>query len=237
MRIIAVPLGYLLTWLYEFVGSYGLTLIIFTVAIKLAMYPLYAKQIKSTAGMAAMQPKIQEIQQKYSKDQALMNEKLQELYQKEGFSMYNGCLPMIIQMVIIMGLFALLRNPMNYIESEQMLLAIHESFLWIPDLAQPDKWILPIISGVATFIAFAFSQTSQPGANAAQAKIMTNMMKYFFPVMILLMARSYPAGLAIYWAGSQVVQIFYNLRFKKLKKKIAEQSKTTNVKKKKPVRA
>ncbi|MBQ9960630.1 MAG: membrane protein insertase YidC [Firmicutes bacterium] len=233
MRIIAVPLGYLLTWLYDFVGSYGLSLIIFTVAIKLAMYPLYSKQIKSTVGMTKMQPKVQEIQQKYRNDQAMMNEKLQELYKQEGFSMYGGCLPMIIQMVIIMGLFSLLRNPMSYIESEQMLLAIHESFLWIPDLAQPDKWILPIVSGVATFIAFAFSQTSQPGGNAAQMKMMTNMMKYFFPVMILLMARSYPAGLAIYWAGSQVVQIFYNIRFKKLKKKLMNPTKT----KKKPVKA
>ena len=64
-------------------------------------------------------------------------------------------------------------------------------------------------------------------------KMMTNMMKYFFPVMILLMARSYPAGLAIYWAGSQVVQIFYNIRFKKLKKKLMNPTKT----KKKPVKA
>ena len=234
MKFIAVPLGYLLTWLYDFVGNYGLSLIIFTVAIKLAMYPLYSKQIKSTVGMSKMQPKVQEIQQKYKNDQALMNEKLQELYKQEGFSMYGGCLPMIIQMVIIMGLFSLLRNPMAYISSEKMLLAIHESFAWIPDLSQPDKWILPIVAGIATFIAFAFSQTNQPtGGNAAQMKMMTSMMKYVFPVMILLMARSYPAGLAIYWAGSQVVQIFYNIRFKSMKKKLMNPAKS----KKKPVKA
>ena len=230
MGIIAKPLGFLLTWLYSLFGNYGISLIILTVAIKLVMYPLYAKQIKSTANMSALQPKIQEIQQKYSKDQAMMNEKLQELYAKEGFSMYGGCLPMIIQMVVITGLFALLRNPMAYIETDEMLLAIHESFLWIPDLAQPDKWILPIIAGIATFVAFAFSQTSQPTANAAQMKIMTSMMKYIFPIMILLMARSYPAGLAIYWAGSQTVQIFYNIRFSKLKKKIKEEQNKKNKK-------
>ncbi len=231
MGIIAKPLGFLLTWLYGLVGNYGISLIILTVAIKLLMYPLYKKQIKSTMGMSALQPKIQEIQQKYSKDQAMMNEKMQELYAKEGFSMYNGCLPMIVQMVVITGLFALLRNPMSYIESDGMLLAIHESFLWIPDLAQPDKWILPLIAGIATFVAFAFSQTSQPGANAAQMKIMTSMMKYLFPVMILLMARSYPAGLAIYWAGSQTVQIFYNIRFSKMKKKFKEEQNKKNRKK------
>ena len=74
MKLIAVPLGYLLTWLYDFVGNYGLSLIIFTVAIKLAMYPLYSKQIKSTVGMTKMQPKVQEIQQKYKNDQMMMNE-------------------------------------------------------------------------------------------------------------------------------------------------------------------
>ena len=143
---------------------------------------------------------------------------------------------MLFQMIVIMGLFTLLRNPMNYIESDKMLLAIHESFLWINDLAQPDKWILPIVAGAATFVAYAFSQTNQMGGgNAQQMKMMTSMMKYVFPVMILLMARSYPAGLAIYWSGSQVIQIFYNLRFAKLKKKIREQGKKKV--KKKPARA
>ena len=73
------------------------------------------------------------------------------------------------------------------------------------------------------------------GGNAQQMKMMTSMMKYVFPVMILLMARSYPAGLAIYWSGSQIIQIFYNLRFAKLKKKIREQGKKKV--KKKPARA
>ncbi|MBQ2846117.1 MAG: membrane protein insertase YidC, partial [Firmicutes bacterium] len=147
-------------------------------------------------------------------------EKTMELYKQEGVSMYGGCLPMIVQMIVVMGLFTLLRNPMAYIESDHMLFAIHESFLWIQDLAQPDKWILPILAAVATFISSSMSQSTNAaaGANAQQAKMMTNMMKYFFPIMILWMARSYPAGLAIYWFGSQLIQIFYNLRFAQWKK-------------------
>ena len=146
-----------------------------------------------------MQPKIKEIQQKYARDKVMMNEKMAELYKEEGGSMYGGCLPMLVQMIVIMGLFSLLRNPMNYISSDKMLFAIHESFFWIPDLAQPDKWILPIIAGIATFLATYFSQTNQAaGPNADQMKVMTNMMRYVFPIMILLMARSYPAGLALY---------------------------------------
>ena len=235
MRLLASPLGYLLTWLYDFIGSYGIAVLVLTVIIKLALYPVYAKQIKATMNMSKMQPKINEIQQKYAKDKQLMNEKMAELYKEEGGSMYGGCLPMIVQMLVIMGLFSLFRNPMNYIGSDQMLFAVHESFLWIQDLAQPDKWILPIISGVATFIAYYFSQTTQAGAKADQMQVMNKMMKYIFPVMILLMARSYPAGLALYWSGSQIMQIFYNIRFARMKKKALEEEK--HKKKKKAAKA
>ena len=234
MGIFAKPLGYLLTWLYNMIGGYGIALVVLTLIVKFALYPLYAKQIKTTTNMTKLQPKIREIQQKYAKNKELMNQKMAELYEKEGGSMYGGCMPMLVQTFVIMGLFALLRNPMAYINDDNMLFAIHESFLWIPDLAQPDKWILPIVSGIATFIAFNFSQTSSAGAPGAdQANAMMKIMKYFFPLMILMMARSYPAGLAVYWSVSQIVQIFYNIRFARLKKKLLGEDK----KKKKPARA
>ena len=237
MGVLASPLGYLLSWLYDLVGNYGISVIILTLIIKLALYPFYAKQIKSMTKMTALQPKMNEIQQKYGKDKALMNQKMAEFYKEEGVNMYGGCLPMLIQMIVVMGLFTLFRNPMNYIGSDKMLLAIHESFLWINDLAQPDKWILPIIAGGATFIAYAFSQTSQMGTGPQQQmKMMTTMMKYVFPIMILMMARSYPAGLAIYWSGSQIIQIFYNIRFARLKKKMKEEAKK-KTKKKRPAKA
>ena len=80
MGILAKPLGFLLTWLYDIIGNYGIALIVVTVIVKLCLYPVYAKSIKSTMRMTEMQPKIQEIQQKYAKDKELMNEKLTELY-------------------------------------------------------------------------------------------------------------------------------------------------------------
>ena len=219
MGIIAKPLSYLLIWLYELVGSYGIAILILTVVIKLCLYPLYAKQSKSSMKMTEVQPKMKEIQQKYAKDRELMNQKMMELYKDEGVSMYGGCLPMIVQMFIIMGLFALLRTPMSYLDTN-MLFAIHEPFLWIKDLAQPDKWILPISAGAATFFSFSMnsSMASMGGGNAQQTAMMSKIMKYFFPIMILWFARTYPAGLALYWFGSQVIQIFYNIRFNKLKK-------------------
>lgn len=228
MRLLAKPMGYLLMWLYQFIGDYGICLILFTVAVKLATYPLYEKQIVSTVKMSKVQPKIREIQQKYAKDQQTQNEKIQELYQKEGVSMTSGCMPMVVQMFVIMALFALLRNPMLYFGSmeaasaDMMLFAIHEPFLWIKDLAQPDKWILPIASCVATFISFTMNQANT-AANQDQMNVMNKMMKYIFPVTILVLARSYPAGLAIYWFIGQIVQIFFNIRFKALRKKLMEE--------------
>ena len=227
MGIIATPIGYLLMGIYKLVGNYGISLIILTLIVKLALYPLYAKQIKSTAGMSEMSAKAQEIQKRYADDREKMNEEMQKLYSESGFNPMSGCLPMLIQFPIIMGLFTLLRNPMKYMPSDgAMMFANHESFLWIKDLAQPDStWILPIAAGLATFFAFSMnnSMMQQPGASAGQTKAMNMIMKYFFPVSILWLARSYPAGLAIYWAGGQFMQIFFNLRINKIKAKMNEE--------------
>ena len=221
MGIIAKPIGYLLALIYRLVGNYGISLIILTVIVKLVLYPLYAKQIKSTANMSDMSEKSKEIQKRYAGDQEKMNEEMQKLYAETGFNPMSGCLPMLIQFPIIMGLFALLRNPMKYMPNDPTLMfANHESFLWIKDLAQPDLWILPILAGLATFFAFSMNNAmmpQQPGASAGQNKAMNAIMKYFFPVSILWLARSYPAGLAIYWAGGQFMQIFFNIRINKIR--------------------
>ena len=201
MGILAKPLAWLLTLLYGFVGNYGITVVILTVIVKFALYPFYKKQILSTAGMADMQPKLQEIQRKYANDKETMNAKMTELYQEEGFNPAGGCLPMIVQMIIIMGLFTLLRNPMAYIEADSnMYFAIHENFLWIKDLSQPDNWILPIMAGAATFFSFWLNMQMNPQSKGAPgSNAMNKMMQYFFPIMIVWLARTYPSGLAIYW--------------------------------------
>ena len=173
-----------------------------------------------------------ELQKKYANDKETLNQRMSELYKEEGFSPMGGCLPMLIQMPIIMGLFSLLRNPMMYITNDNMLFAIHEPFLWIKDLSQPDLWILPILAGVTTFISFSLSQQTM-AQGPAQSNAMMKIMKYFFPITILWMARSYPSGLAIYWFGSQFIQIFFNIRMNKLRKALREDDKKTKKKKKK----
>ena len=183
MGIIAKPLGLLLTGIYNVVNNYGIALIIFTVVVRVCMIPLYTKQIKTSAEMSSMQPKIQEIQQRYAKNPELMQQKISEIYAEYNYNPMSGCLPMLIQMPIIMGLFALLRNPMMYVTSESMVMAVHESFLWVSDLSQPDSWILPIAAGLTQYFSFTTQTATMDQSSAG----MMNSMKYFFPVMIFLM--------------------------------------------------
>ena len=231
LSVIARPLALLLEFLYSVIGNYGFSLIVLTTLIKLAMYPSYRQQTMSSLQMQAVQPKVKEIQNRYGNDKELMNQKMQELYQKEGVNPMAGCLPMIVQMIVIMGLFTLLRNPVLYMNSEKMVFAIHESFFWIKDLAQPDPWILPILAGLATFASFYF--TPQPPSQGGMNDIMQKMMKYVFPIMIMWLAKSYPAGLALYWFMSQFLQIFFNISFILLRKR----EEKGREKKRKPVRA
>ena len=225
MGIIAVPLGYLLTFIYNLVGNYGISLIILTVLVKLILYPLYFKQIKSTASMSSLQPKMKAIQEKYKNDKEKMNEEMAKLSKNENFNPMGGCLPTLIQIPILWGLFTLLRNPIRYIADENMIFAVHQSFLWIKDLGQPDLWILPIAAAVSTYISFAMTQqlTGQNEMMGGQGKSMNMIMKYFFPLSILWLARAYPAGLAIYWAGGQFIQIFLNIRMNKFRAKLKEE--------------
>lgn len=230
ISIIAKPLGAMLYYIYSLVGSYGISLIILTVIVRVAIYPLFVMQTKSTAKMAKIQPKMKQLQQKYATDRQQMSIEMQKLYKEEDVKPAAGCLPMLIQMPIIFGLFALLRSPQAYITEPEMLYAIHESFLWVPDLSQADPWILPLMAGVATFISFSMSMSQQSDQMQSGGGAM-KMMKYIFPVLIVLMGRTFPGGLTIYWFFGQFLQIFFNIHLGKIRKEIAGDGKGKKSKK------
>ena len=204
------------------VRNYGIAIILFTIITKVLMFPFSVKQQKSTAAQGKIAQKQKELQQKYANNKAKYNEELQALYQKEGVSTMSGCLPLIIQLPIIYGLFALLRNPLTYMKAGSMIAAVHESFLWIPDLSQPDAWLLPIIAAITTYFT---SEVNMGGSQAAGGGMMASM-KYLMPIMIFLMGRSFPAGLALYWTIGNLVMILQAFIFKRKdnKKKAMEEA-------------
>jgi len=133
----------------SFINNYALTIILFTILIKVVVLPLNVKSRRSTMRMASVQPKMQELQEKYKNDQEKLNQKLQELYRKEGVSPMGGCLPMIISMFILFAMFYALRVFANEQLVTQFLTFYHnptidpstltDSFLWIRNLWMPDS--------------------------------------------------------------------------------------------------
>lgn len=185
------------TILYNFTGSmgmpsYGLAIIIMTIIIKLIMYPLTAKQISSTKAMMDIQPKMKAIQEKYKNDKAMLNQKLAELYKEEGVNPLAGCLPLLVQMPIMIGIFYGIRD-FNYVGPA--------NFLWMESISQPDRMcILPVLSAATTFIQ---SYQSMPDTNSPQNKVML----YIMPLFIGYISLEFPAGLVLYWVVMNIMQI------------------------------
>lgn len=186
-----------LTILYSFtesVGmpSYGLAIVIMTIIVKLLLYPLTKKQIESTKSMMEIQPKMKAIQEKYKNDKERLNMELANLYKNEGVNPLAGCLPLIVQMPIMIGIFYGIRD-FHY--------AGPSGFLWMESISVPDPtFILPVLSAVTTFIQ---SKQTMPDTGAAQNKIML----YFMPLFIGYISLEFPAGLVIYWVVMNIMQI------------------------------
>jgi YidC/Oxa1 family membrane protein insertase len=113
--LINKPLGFILGSIYTFVQSYGLSILLFTIVIKLIMLPLSVKQQKSMVNTARLQPKIKELEKKHKGDRQKQSEELMKLYQSEGVNPASGCLPMLIQLPIIYGLYSVINRPLTYL--------------------------------------------------------------------------------------------------------------------------
>ena len=114
-NIITVPFGWLMGWLYQITGNYGIAMILFAVCVQMALLPITAKSKKSMMKMSRMQPQMQEIQRRYAGDQQKQAEAMQQLQREEGASLYGGCLWSFIPMFILFPLFTVIREPITYI--------------------------------------------------------------------------------------------------------------------------
>ncbi len=221
MDFIYQGLGALLGGVYGFVGSYWLAIVIFTLIVKIVLVPLSFKQIQSTKAMNDIQPKLKQLQEKYKNDKETLNVKMMELYKEHNINPLAGCLPLIIQMPVLFGLFGVLRNPAKYVFDGSEVLAqeaLNQGFLWVSNLSVPDSLgalidtgvpflnglpgLLPILAALTTYLSMVLTSGKQQQANQ-QMQTMQTMM----PLMILWFGTSMSAGLMIYWVVSNVFQI------------------------------
>ena len=197
--------------LNKFMDNYGLIIIIFALLIKLVTYPLTMASTKSMKKMAALQPMMKELQEKYKDNPTKMQSEIGRIYKEAGVNPLGGCLPVLLQMPLLFAMFYVFRSS---IELRQ------QSFLWAKDLSLPDSILdlgfsiplygdhialFPILMGGAVYLQQKITPTTQTND---QMKIMM----YIFPVMMLLFFNNLPAGLGLYYLMFNVfsiIQTFY----------------------------
>lgn len=218
MNLLARPLGALLKLIFDITSNYGLSIILFTLAVKLLTIPLTIKQTKSMKEMQEVQPKLKKLQEKYKNDKEKLNIKTMELYKEHNISPLGGCLPLLIQFPILIGLFAAIREPGVYVfQSQAAYEAINTSFLWMENLANPDQWILPIIVGLTTYLSSATMSAKGGPADSSQ-----KVMMYFMPILLFWWGRSFPAGLTLYLTVSNAFQVIQQLIIRRPQKELKE---------------
>jgi YidC/Oxa1 family membrane protein insertase len=202
--VLAKPMLWLLNFFYQYLGNYGVAIILLTMLIKLAFWPITQKGMKSMKNMQKLQPKVAKLRERYKDDPAKMNQEMMALYKTYRVNPVGGCLPMLIQIPFF---FALYRVLMAAIELR------HAPFmLWINDLSAPDRlWIgfdipylhgipiLTLLMGASMYLQQKMTPTT---ADPAQARIMQ-----FLPVVFTFMFINFASGLVLYWFVNNLLSI------------------------------
>jgi YidC/Oxa1 family membrane protein insertase len=202
----------LLDAIYRLVHNWGLAIVVLSIIIYILLYPLTLKQMRSMKEMQALQPAIAELRRTYKDNPQRLNKEVMELYRKHKVNPLGGCLPMILQIPIFFALYqALIRS----------ISLKGAGFLWIKDLADPDRLftttifgksldinILPILMAAEMFIQQKISGQATGTASNEQQK----MMLIVFPVMFGLIFYSMPAGLVLYWFINSTLMLAYQLK-------------------------
>ncbi|NPV04104.1 MAG: membrane protein insertase YidC [Syntrophaceae bacterium] len=192
MKWLAIPILFLMQFLYTYVGNYGIVIIIITILTKLIFWPLGNKSYKSMKEMQKLQPKLEELKARYKDDKQKLNAAVMELYKTHKINPLGGCLPVIIQIPVFIALYQLL--------SYAIELRHAPFFWWIQDLSAKDPYyITPIVMGATMLIQ---QKMSPPMGDPMQQKMMLLM-----PVIFTFLFLNFPSGLVIYWLVNNVLSI------------------------------
>jgi len=210
----------IIVFFYSFTHNYGIAIILMTVLIRIILYPLMQKQMVSMREMQKIQPLMKAVQDKYKNDKERLNKELMALYKEHKVNPMSGCLPLLIQMPILILLFQVLR------EFNTKIYAVYNGnpgFLWLKDLSLPDQLIqlpgsgifgiqylgiMPFLIGGSMYIQQ--KMTTSPGGagkGGGSSEQTQKMMTIMMPLMIGFMSFTLPSGLTLYWLTSTLLGI------------------------------
>lgn len=188
-------------------GSVGWSIILLTVLIRVILLPSSIKAARSATKLQRLQPKMNEIKERFKGDQKKQNEEMMKMYKEEGASPFGSCLPLLIQLPILLILYRVFTVGLdtsrygllyNFTPRPEVL---HPVFLGI-DLAKPELWILPILAGLLQLgLSLMTMPKPVPGKDGKidPTQAMTRQMTFLFPIMTIFIGRSIPAALTLYW--------------------------------------
>ncbi len=209
---IAEVFSVLISFIYDYIPNFGIAIIIMTLMVKLVTFPLNNKQIKSAKKMQILQPEMKKIQNKYKDDKEKQNRAVQEFMKENNMNPLAGCLPLLVQFPVLIGVFRLLREPDLFLDMEIInpylfqasetinLLNLPMTTLSVESFISEISiyYIFPLIAGATTYL---YSKMSMP-ADSSQKMLM-----YMMPVMITVFSFTFPVGLVIYWTMNNVFSI------------------------------
>ena len=212
-----------LYWLLR--NNFGLAIIFFTVLIRLLMVPLSLKQIRSMRAQQELQPELEALQKKYAKDKERLAQEQMKLYRERGANPLGGCLPLILQWPVWLGLYQSIYRVLGS-TPEQLIDLYKQLYVSLPiisriaqeavpfknrflllDLSRPDPfYVMPILVGASTWLVQKIMPSPSAGADSQQASV-GQTMQVMMPIMMGFMTLQLPSGLAVYWVTSNLIQM------------------------------
>ena len=201
LTILAKPIFWLLAKIQSYVGNWGWSIILLTILIKLAFFPLSAASYKSMARMKEVQPRLVAMKEQYKGDPQKLNQAMMEMYKKEKINPVGGCLPVVIQIPVFISLYWVLLSSVETRGAPWIG--------WIHDLSVPDPYyILPIVMAISMFVQTKLNPTPP---DPIQAKVML-----YMPIVFSIMFFFFPAGLVLYWVVNNMLSIAQQWQINKL---------------------
>lgn len=213
LRWLANAIAWLLKFLHSFIPNYGIVIIIFSILLKIILYPLTHKSMDANLKMQRIQPQVQEIQAKYKNDPKTMQAELSKLYKETGASPLSGCLPLLLQMPIFFALYSVLRYTIDMRNAKFVG--------WLKDLSEPDPYlILPILMAAFMILQSLMTRPKKAALEKMDEKQQamqqsTKLMTWVMPVVLFFIFKGLPSGLVLYYTVFNILTVAHQYYLQK----------------------